>query len=143
MKNIILSTIFTLAFFPILYAQIVDVYIDQNSTSTTVIEKDVNTDALDVLNSLNIDDYEVSDVVFIKDAAQLEEMLAKQNKSSETTVSEDELNEKEPSEEQTSLAVETQERNPVGKKVKRKRRRTPRWKSDRRAKRSSFACFEF
>lgn len=133
MKNIILFTLFFLGFSYFTHAQVVEKYIDRDNTSTTVIEKVPTTADQDVLSTLNLDDYDLNEQIYIIDHRQEEEIIPVV--INQTT--------RQAKDTATQVKPESPERNPIGEKVKRKRKRTPRWKSDRRGKRSRIACFKF
>lgn len=141
MKNIILFTLFTLSINPLLDAQVVEKYIDRNNTSTTVIEKEPSSNDQEVLNTLSLSDYGVGQEVYIIDHRKLRE--AKEKAAAAALKKQTKQQVVIPNDTATQAKVETPERNPIGEKVKRKRKRLPRWKSDRRGKRSSYACFKF
>lgn len=133
MKNIILFTLFILNFSPLLDAQVVEKYIDKNNTSTTVIEKEPSSNDQEILNTLSLSDYGVGQEIYIIDHRKLQEEKEKQTRQQVVI----------PNDTATQVKAKNPERNPIGEKVKRKRIRLPRWKSDRRRKRSSSTCFKF
>lgn len=139
MKNIILFTLFTLSFGHFVNAQIVEQYTDKNNSSTTVIEKVPQSDDQDILSTLNLDDYDLNEEIYIIDHRQLNEKEEKAPLIVEQTAQEINI----PNTRATQIESVSPERNPIGKKVKQKRNRIPRWKSDRRGKRSSYTCFKF
>lgn len=142
MKNIILFTLLTLGFSHFICAQVVEKYIDSTDSSTTVIEKVPESDDQDILSTLNIDDYGLNEEIYIIDHRQLQE---ENKEEEEAPVVPEQIVQQTDSPRNTATQVksESPERNPIGEKVKRKRKRTPRWKSDRRGKRSSSTCFKF
>ena len=141
MKNIILCTLFVLNFSSLLDAQVVEKYIDSNNNSTTIIEKEPESDDQDVLNTLSLSDYGVGQEVYIIDHRTLQEIAEEE----ETPVVAEQTAQQVviPNDTATQVTTENPERNPIGEKVKRKRKRLPRWKSDRRGRRSSYTCFKF
>ena len=158
MKNIILFTLFVLGFSGFIHAQVVEKYIDSNDSSTTVIEKVPESNDQDILSTLNLDDYSLNEEIYIIDYRQLEkenEEAARERAKKETIVVVEETEEIVVAVEQieqktvrsnntaTQVKSVSPERNPIGEKVKRKRKRTPRWKNDRRGKSSRLACFKF
>jgi hypothetical protein len=140
MKNIILFTLFTLSISPFLDAQVVEKYIDRNNTSTTVIEKEPSSNDQEVLNTLSLSDYGVGQEVYIIDHRKLREA---KEKAAAAALKKTRQQVDTPKDTATQVKAENPERNPIGEKVKRKRKRLPNWKSDRRGKRSSYACFKF
>ena len=140
MKNIILFTLLSLSFNQFIYAQVVEKYIDKNNASTTVIEKEPRSDDEEVLNTLDINDYGVGQEIYIIDHRKLE-----QERQQEETIVVEQVKQERISPNNTASQVKSDfpERNPIGVKVKRKRKRTPRWKSVRRGKRSNSTCFKF
>lgn len=133
MKNIILFTLFTLGFSHFIHAQVVEKYIDRNDGTTTVIEKVPTSDDEDILSTLSLNDYKVGEQIYIIDHTKEEEFADKKTIQQKANLNGT----------ASQVKAETPERNPIGEKVKRKKKRTPRWKSDRRGKRSSSTCFRF
>ena len=151
MKNIILFTLFFLSFSHFIHAQVVEKYIDSNDASTTVIEKVPESDYQDILSTLNLDDYGLNEEIYIIDHRQLqvenkeeEEVEEEENEEETPVIAEQTVQERiVPNDTANQIRPESPERNPIGEKIRRKKKRTPRWKSDRRGKRSSSTCFKF
>ncbi len=144
MKNIILFTLFTLSFNHFVCAQVVEQYIDRNDSSTTVIEKVPDSDDQDILSTLNLDDYGLNEEIYIIDHRQLNIEEEEEEEEEEPIIVEQTNQRRVPSNNTASqVRPDNPERNPIGEKVKQKRKRTPRWRSDRRGKRSNFTCFKF
>ena len=103
-------------------------------------------DDQDILSTLNLDDYGLNEEIYIIDHRQLQEENKEEEveEEEETVIVEQTVEERlVPNDTANQIRSESPERNPIGEKIRRKKKRIPRWKSDRRGKRSSSTCFKF